>query len=73
MTSSCRDIFQSSGPATAVPLPISSGLAVGAGVLAACFIVLAVRGDLFRWLSLTARDTLEQNVQFAPVTDTDLD
>jgi hypothetical protein len=73
MSSSCRDIFQSASTATAVPFPISIGLASGAGTLAACLIALAVRGDLFRWLSRSPRDALDHNVQFAPVVDADLD
>ncbi len=73
MTSNCRDIFQSAGPPATVLFQLSIGLALGAGTLAACLIALAVRGDLFRWLSLTPWAALEPNVQFAPVTDTDLD
>ena len=73
MTSNCRDIFQSAGPATAFPPPMAIWLALGAGSLAACLIALLVRGDIFRLLARRSRTNLGQSVQFAPVAVTHVD
>jgi hypothetical protein len=73
MTTNCRDIFQTAGPAVPMPSHLATAMGLSAGTLAAVMMVLAVRGDLFRLLSRIRRSAPVEMVEFSAVIDTDID
>lgn len=68
MTTACRDIFGSSHTPVMPPTSWAIGVGLTTGSLAAIVIALAIRGNLFRMLSRTQRQTESpENVEFTPV------